>query len=303
MGTLYKPFHAVRDSVRTIFLVLLLITSVTRAQDVFTGLTSNGGPEGRGTVFSISSTGSDFSIIKGFADWGKTPSGDLYRNSDKSFYGTAYTGGTYNFGTIFKMTSAGVITVLRNLSSDSDGNYPQGELIKGNDGNLWGMTNGGGINGYGTIFKISTTGVYTVVKAFNYSDGAKPYGHLVLSADGNFYGITETGGANGDGTIFKLTSSGTYTVLHSLNGTTEGRYCYGSITEGTDGNLYGITNQGGLNAYGTIFKCSKTGTFTVLHNFVNNTDGGYSKSDLIQATDGNFYGMTTGGGTNGFGTI
>lgn len=278
---------------------------ITRAQDVFTGLTSNGGPEGRGTAFSISSTGTNFSIIKGFADWGNSANGDLYRNSDGMFYGMTAKGGTYNYGTIFKMTSAGIVTVLHNFDYDNDGAYPDGELIKGSDGNLYGMTVSGGASTSGTIFKISTTGVFTVIRSFNYNpDGAGPHGHLILSTDGNFYGITSSGGVNGYGTIFKMTTSGTYTVLHALNGGSDGGPSYGSITEGTDGNLYGITYGGGTNGIGTIFKIAKTGgSFTVLRHLTYATDGGYSRSDLIQATDGNFYGMTTAGGVNGSGTI
>ena len=189
-----KPMQAARAAIHILF--FLLIMHVAKAQDVFTGLTSNGGPEGKGTAFSIKSNGTGFSIIKGFADWGNTPNGDLFRNSDGNFYGMTSAGGTFNTnsGTIFKMTSSGVITVLRQLDYANDGGYPQGELIKGNDGNLYGMTNSGGTNTYGTIFRITTAGVYTVLRAFSYSDGANPYGHLVLGKDGNFYGITRSGG-------------------------------------------------------------------------------------------------------------
>jgi uncharacterized repeat protein (TIGR03803 family) len=303
MYKFYKTLHILNCSLLVIF--LLIITTVSKAQDVFTGLTSNGGPEGKGTVFSIKSNGTGFSVIKGFADWGNTQNGNLYRNnSDKNFYGMSYWGGTYNAGTIFKVTSAGSLTLLRSLDYANDGAYPDGELVKGNDGNLWGMTSSGGVNTYGTIFKISASGVFNVVYNFDYTHGATALGHLVLSSDGNFYGATRSGGASGYGVVFKLTSAGTLTVIHSFNGTTDGGYCYGSITEGTDGNLYGITNDGGAYNYGTIFKVNKSGsTFKVLRNMSNTTDGGYSRSDLIQATDGNFYGMAYSGGTNNSGTI
>jgi len=86
-----------------------LCASFIKAQDVFLGLTSNGGTEGRGTVFSIKSTGTNFSITKAFADWGKNPSGDLIQGTDGDFYGMTLTGGTYTYGTIFKVTSAEVL--------------------------------------------------------------------------------------------------------------------------------------------------------------------------------------------------
>src|SRR5258706_5370580 len=90
----------------------LLSASFSKAQDVFLGLTSNGGPEGRGTAFSIKNNGTNFAITKAFADWGKTPNGDLIQSSDGNFYGMTSTGGTYTYGSIFKVTPAGVITIL-----------------------------------------------------------------------------------------------------------------------------------------------------------------------------------------------
>ena len=290
----------------------LLITIVTtsiapaiNAQDILTGLTSNGGPEGKGTAFSIKSNGTSFSIIKGFADWGRVPKGDLYRHTDGNFYGMTSAGGIYDDGTIFKMSSTGAITIIRNFDYTNDGAYPEGELIKGPDGNMWGMTSSGGSNTTGVIFKLTTAAVFTVVHVFDYTaDGSSPHGHLVLGKDGNFYGITAAGGTYGYGTIFKMTPSGTYSVLRHLNGGSDGGPSYGSITEGSDGNLYGMTYGGGTNNIGTIIKISKTGSgFTVLRNFTYATDGGYSRGDLVQATDGFLYGMTAAGGVNGHGII
>ncbi len=291
----------------TLFLLLnFLITSLCiKAQDTFLGLTSNGGPDGRGTAFSIKNNGNNFSITHSFADWGKNPNGDLIQGDDGDFYGMTFTGGTYTYGSIFSVTPAGVITILHQFNSTPDGANPYGELTKGNDGNFYGMTSSGGTNGVGTIFKITPAGIFTVLKHLTSADGSSPHGHLVLGTDGNFYGCTYRGGTFGYGTIFKMTPAGVLTVLRSLNNVPDGGYCYGSLVQGTDGFLYGITNQGGVvNGGGTIFKINTTGTtFTVLHNMVINTDGGQSQGDLIQASDGKFYGMTNTGGTNFSGTI
>lgn len=285
-------------------LCLLSFTKAT-AQDVLAGITSTGGKEGRGTVFSIKTNGTGFSVVEGFADWGKTPNGDLYKDSNGSFYGMTNLGGTYTQGTIFKMTPAGVVTILRHLNSVTDGGNPHGELIKGTDGNFYGLTSAGGANTYGTIFKMSPDGsTFTVLRHFSYaSDGTNPRGHLVQAGDGNFYGITTAGGANGVGTIFKITPSGTFSVLRHLNKTTDGGSSYGSLTLGNDGNLYGITNSGGTYNYGTIFKITTAGTYTVLKHLNGPTDGGYSQTDLIQGKDGNFYGTCYSYGTYGNGTI
>src|SRR3954470_11796856 len=105
---------------RSLIPLIFLLLSITffntslRAQDVLVGLTSNGGPEGKGTAYSIKTNGSGFSLIKGFADWGTLPVSDLVRGTDGNLYGMASEGGTYNHGTIFKMTPGGTITILKN---------------------------------------------------------------------------------------------------------------------------------------------------------------------------------------------
>ncbi|TKK69338.1 T9SS type A sorting domain-containing protein [Ilyomonas limi] len=292
---------------RSIFLLLIGLTTLLQpasAQTVLTGLTSNGGPDGKGTAFTINTNGSNFSLIQNFADWGKTPTGSLLKGDDGKFYGMTSSGGTYGYGSVFSMSATGAVTMLKQFNYTTDGAYPDGELIKGADGNLYGVTPSGGITSYGTIFKISTSGAFSVIKNFNYStDGAHPNGHLVLASDGNYYGTTYSGGANSAGTIYKLTPGGVFTVIHNMNMATEGGNSYSSLTEGTDGNLYGLAYYGGTYNYGTVFKITKTGNLTVLKHLNGASDGGYPQSDLIQAKDGNFYGTCYSGGTGGNGTI
>lgn len=282
-------------------LFFIMIPFGVKAQETLSGLTSNGGVQGRGTVFTIKTNATAFTIVKALPDWGKNPWGDLLKGDDGNFYGMTSIGGTFTYGTIFKATPAGVVTVLHHLDYATDGANPYGELIKGADGNFYGLTSSGGATSHGTIFKITPSGVFTVIRHLIGADGTNPRGHLVLGADGNFYGATYSGGANGYGTIFKMTPTGTFTVLHSLSSATDGANCYGSLVKGSDNNFYGTTNGGGTSGFGTIFKITATGTYTVLHTMIS-TDGVHSQSDLIQATDGNFYGMAFGGAT-GFGTI
>ena len=286
-----------------IMFLCVIIHQTTNAQNVLVGLTSNGGQAGKGTAFSLTTSGNNFSVIKGFEDWGSSPNGSLFKNNDGNFYGMTSKGGTYNAGTIFKMSASGDITILKQLNLNIDGGYPDGELIKGKDGYFYGLTLAGGPNSYGTIFKISAAGDYTVIRSFTIgTDGGNPHGHLTLAKDGNFYGITHSGGANGYGTIFKLSDSGTYTVIHSMNKTTDGGDSYGSLTEGKDGDLYGATYDGGMYNYGTIFKVTTGGSLTVLKH-LNASDGANPQCDLIQASDNSFYGTCNGGGSLGYGTI
>jgi uncharacterized repeat protein (TIGR03803 family) len=120
---------------------------------------------------------------------------------------------------------------------------------------------------------------------------------LIQATDGNFYGVTSAGGAYGMGTVFKVTAEGQLTTLHSFcaqTGCPDGRQPIASLVQGTDGNLYGTTSFGGANNDGTIFKITPEGQLTTLHVF-NGTDGS-APSALIQASNGNFYGGTFGGG-------
>lgn len=296
--------HNKKSSVNILLAAVLLAFSFNvKAQNVLVGLTSNGGINGKGTAFQINTNGNNFSIINGFTDWGNTPHGSLFKDTDGNFYGMTSSGGTNNYGTIFKMTPAGEITILRQLVYATDGGYPYGELIKGADGYLYGLTAAGGTNTYGTIFKISTSGDFTVIRHLAYADGANPHGHLTLASDGNFYGITYSGGSTGAGAIFKLTPGGAFSVIHSMVKATEGANSYASLTEGGDGNLYGTCYGGGQYGFGTIFKVTKAGVLTVLRHLYSTTDGTYPQSDLLKAKDGFLYGTCYGGGPYGGGTI
>ena len=128
--------------------------------------------------------------------------------------------------------------------------------------------------------------------------------------DGNFYGTTSSGGSGADdaGTVFKITPSGTLTTLYSfcsLNNCADGRYPNGLMLA-KDGNFYGTTNSGGIadcpDGCGTIFKMTPSGTLTTIYSFCfqnNNCPNGYTPWGLIQAADGNFYGITGHGGASG----
>ena len=225
--------------------------------------------------------------------------------SDGNFYGLAESGGTNNYGAIFKITPAGVETVLWNFGNGSDGYEPYGSLIQGTDGNLYGMTEEGGVNNNGTVFKITLAGVETVLYSFaGGTDGEEPYGSLVQDSNGNFYGITYAGGTNSAGVAFKVTPAGAETVLWSFGGGTDGSYPTGSLTLGNDGNFYGLANSGGTNGEGTIFQITPSGIETVLYSFSGPpSDGRYPDGDVSFGPDGTLYGDTNGGGASGLGIV
>jgi uncharacterized repeat protein (TIGR03803 family) len=236
--------------------LILFSLPLALAQEVLMGLTSNGGPDGRGTAFSMTTAGANFSVVKGFADWGASPQGDLVQGTDGNFYGMTQDGGTLGAGTIFRVTPEGTVTILRNFDNPVDGGYPRGGLIEGTDGAFYGMTNTGGPNNYGTLFKITASGTYTVLKSLVAgTDGGNPQENLIRGNDGSFYGMTYSGGANGYGTIFRYNpATNVYTVLYSFNNVPSGRNPYGSLAKDNNGILYGLTNGGGTNGIGTVFK-------------------------------------------------
>jgi uncharacterized repeat protein (TIGR03803 family) len=139
------------------------------------------------------------------------------RSSDGNFYGTTQSGGFTNAGdtaggSVFQITPTGVETVLHffsgNALSDSlDGALPAAALIQGSDGNFYGTTAAGGESNWGTVFKITPSGLASVLHSFGQntrSDGVSPEASLVQSSDGSLYGTTEGGGSYLDGTVFKL---------------------------------------------------------------------------------------------------
>ena len=165
------------------------------------------------------------------------------------------------------------------------------------------------------MFKISISGTLTSLYSFTgANDGADPNG-LVEGSDGNFYGTTSSGGTNGGfGTVFKISTKGALTSLYSFAGGNGGAAPVARLVQGTDGNFYGATSSGGEGpgfiGYGTVFKINTNGALTSLYSFgtVTNAnglplDGADPTAGLVQGTDGNFYGTTIGGGTDGYGYV
>lgn len=139
------------------------------------------------------------------------------------------------------------------------------------------------------------------------TDGASPEAALYMDAQGNLYGTNEVGGSDacfnsGCGTVFKLSPDGKETTLHVFTGD-DGAYPIAELTADTKGNLYGTTNSGGANIAGTVFKVTPRGKTTIIYNFTGGADGGDPNAGLVADGSGNFYGTTTGGGANGFGTV
>jgi len=166
-------------------------------------------------------------------------------------------------------------------------------LVQATDGNLYGTTAGFGFN-YGTIFKIVPSGDFalTLLFTFDVFDGAYPYAGLVQGSDAKLHGTTT--GASLFGDVFDITTKGSFAELHALNGSTDGAYANAGLVQASDGNYYGAAQQGG-NGYGTFFRITPKGTFTVCEDF-NATDGAEPLVTPIQHTNSILYGDTSLGG-------
>lgn len=280
------------------------------------GLTGSLCSSGCGTVFRVTPGGAlttlyDFCSQSNCTDGFEPLFASLLQATDGNLYGTTVGGGTYDDGTVFKITPHGTLTTLHSFDF-TDGFLPYAGLVQATDGNFYGTTFGGGSYFYGTVFKITPTGTLSTLYSFcsqsGCADGAYPEGALVQGADGSFYGTTFKGGTGascngGCGTVFKITPTGAFTTLHSFAGApTDGEGPSAGLAQGSSGNLYGTTYFGGANSSGIIFKMTPTGTETILQN-LDGTDGANPYAPLIQASDGNLYGTTQNGGTNGLGTV
>lgn len=222
------------------------------------------------------------------------PKGGLLQGSDGSLYGTTAYGGSGNNGTVFRVTTNGILTPLV-LFSGANGSHPMAGLLQGSDGNLYGTTDCGGTNGdNGTVFQLTTNGVLTTLVCFNGTNGSHPLARLMQASDGNFYGTTHLGGANDLGTVFRMTPSGVLTTLLSFNGTS-GRAPVGGLAQGSDGNFYGTAWGDAVTSAGKAFRMTPDGVMTTLVSFTGG-NGYWPSASLLLGTNDNFYGTTELGG-------
>jgi uncharacterized repeat protein (TIGR03803 family) len=234
------------------------------------------------------------------------------------FYGVTDLGGAYNHGAVYQLIpgSNGTWTesVIYSFTGGEDGSFAIGALIADKAGNLYGMTNAGGLQGTGTVFELSNSGgswQETVIHSFGEGfDGQYPQGPLVFNAAGDLFGTTVLGGGLNGGTVFEMTpSNGTWTetVLHNFGGTGDGYLPYGGLTLDAKGNVYGTTQAGGSNSClglgcGIAFELVSVGggwTENILHQFAGGTDGFYPNPQLAIDKNGNLYGTTIYGGGQG----
>jgi uncharacterized repeat protein (TIGR03803 family) len=238
--------------------------------------------------------------------------GLIAQGHDGNMYSTTPAGGKHGTGAAFKITPAGVLTVLH--SFDPTPKIPEGTpysgLVLGTDGNFWGTTYNGGHSGCannqgcGQVFRMTPTGKVTFLYTFTGSnDGGNPLAPPVEASNGLFCGTTQNGGISGLGTVYQITESGSLTTMFPFDGN-DGDQPYGALVQATNGVLYGPTSSsfcGDNCGEATIFSITTGATFTELHAFPNFWGPVYN--GLVQAYDGDLWGTIAGGGPNDCGEI
>ena len=282
----------------------------------FYGVSKSGGSYNSGTVFKIDTQYKETVLytFTGGADGG-APETRLLRDKAGNLYGVASMGGNTacasthvtGCGVVFKVDTSGKYSVLYSFSGSTDGWDPAAPLTMDSKGNLYGTTIfGGDACNCGTLFKLDTTGTFSVLHTFlgnEQSDGEDPQGNIVIDSADNLFGTTWQGGATcfTCGTIYKVDSAGNETILHPFAGLRDGSQPQGTITNGAL--LCGTTYSGGPSDKGTVFTMDKSGTESVLYSFTGSADGRAPTPSLARDSKGNVYGTTTLGGDSGYGVV
>jgi uncharacterized repeat protein (TIGR03803 family) len=251
---------------------------------------------------AIQSSAQTFTTLVNFEGTnGESPVGPPIQATDGNLYGATSVGGTFGWGTVFKITAAGQLTVLHNFVYN-DGFGPESPLVQGSDGNLYGSTPAGGTGLGGTLYEITPQGPFQRLYAFciDCAEPSGPSAGLAQGSKGDFYGTSLAGGEYSLGTVFKIKPMGQPTVLYDFGPqASAGIQPNGGLVEDIDGSFYGTTPE-------TVFKITPDGALTTLYSFCaqpNCGDGSTPRAGLVEAGNGNFYGTTTLGGASNAGTV
>jgi uncharacterized repeat protein (TIGR03803 family) len=284
------------------------------------GTTFSGGTSGfNGTVFQITPTGTLTTLHTFTGAEGAEPIAGVIQGTDGNFYGTTYLAGDHtNGGLVYQVTPSGALTILHAFtpggSINDEGANPYGGVIQAKNGNLYGTTSTEGLLAAGTVFEVTTSGVFTLLDTLGEpsTPGAEiggPEASLLEGKDGYLYGTA--GSANGWGAIFRITLAGDLSVVGNFEDS-YGSGPLGPLIYGNDGNFYGTTwgtTNSTATMSGTVYRFSVSGGITPIYTFTpldankHNSDGAYLYAGLLQGRDGNLYGTAQSGGAYGAGTV
>ena len=287
---------------------VLLISNLLIAQAEFWGITSNGGTYNIGVIFKTDSTGSNQSIEYNFhiINNAKNPNGALAYVNNGKLYGLAKLGGLNNKGVLFEYDPINDSLIIKVNFDGTNGNEPYGSLIQASNGKVYGMTSKGGIHNAGVLFEYNTVND-TFIKKIDFNvtnNGANPKGSLIQASNGKLYGMTHSGGVNNKGVLFEYDiNNDTLITKIYLGQNNLGAHPQGDLFLASNGRLYGMTTDGGINNTGILFEYNITNNdFTTKIEFIG-SNGTTPYGSLIQASNGKLYGTTTSGGSNNNGVL
>ncbi len=245
-------------------------------------------------------------------DWpgseGQQLSGSLILASNGKFYGMTPRGGTNNMGVIFEYDRKEKLYINKIEFDGTNGSYPAGSLIQASNGKFYGMTQQGGDNNYGVIFEYDLEN-NTLIKLLDFNNkeddkGLHPMGSLMQANNGKLYGLTSEGGLYA-GVFFEYDlTNNIYTVLKEFEGINNGRAPEGSVMQADNEKIYGMTKKGGSHDLGVLFEYDPDNNIFLRKISFDGADhGAYPCGNLIQASDGELYGVTAYGGTTNVGII
>lgn len=289
-----------------IFICCLILNSSINAQPIILGTTSEGG-SAFGTIFKKDLNYQNFKTSHSFG--GISGSNPIYTTlveaNNSLLYGLTSKGGKYDQGVLFSYNpQTKDYNTLIHFNKLDIGAEPRGSLIKTSDGNLWGMCNVGGKNNVGTIFVFNpTTNALTKKHDLISLNGSAPFGNL-CQFNQKLYGMTYQGGASNLGVLFSYNiQNDSFTKIIDFNGT-NGQNPFGSLILANNNKLYGCTYQGGSFGQGIIFEFNpQNDSFSKKKDFNPSITGSNPYGNLLQAQNGNFYGITFLGGANNIGSI
>jgi uncharacterized repeat protein (TIGR03803 family) len=274
------------------------------------GMTQQGGIHHLGVLFQYDPASSTYTDRFDFdgTNSGSSPNGTLVQASDGMLYGMTQDGGANGMGVLFQFDPAtNTYTKEFDFAGSSNGQSPYGSLIQATNGSLYGMTLYGGTVGDGVMFQFDPLSA-SFSKLIDYDGAAKgsfPYGSLLQASDGMLYGMTQLGGNFSMGVLFQYDPLAlTYTKKINFAGAANGQSPNGTLMQATDGKLYGTTLQGGTTDQGVLFQYDPLSSSLVNQfNFDGSSNGQFPCGTLMQAADGNVYGMTQSGGTSNSGVL
>ena len=296
---------------RRILLIALnisLVTCASFAQNTeYWGMTMYGGNSGVGTIYNTNDSGTNFNIQHSFnLNDGNSRYTKLCKASNGKLYGLTSAGGEFGYGVVYEYNPNSSSYTIKASFNNNNGSKPTGSLIQATNGKFYGMTPFGGNSDDGVIFEfdINTNSITKLLDFDGYNNGSYPNGSLLEATNGKFYGLTAEGGVNDLGVIFEYDiATNTYTKKLDFDGANNGEWPFGSLIQASNNKLYGIANEGGVNDLGVLFEYDlATESYSKKLDF-NDANGKWPIGSIIQASNGNLFGLTYLGGSNGLGLL